>query len=279
MRLKTFRAFTLAEALDAVHDDLGRDAAVLHTRTFRRGGFLGIGGREVVEVIASEGRPETSILPAVTRPRASVDSSSVEEVGSEASAPASEPSTPIAVGVSARARAAYSSTSTSAGAEDSEGPSASGATPEPVDDAAPVTSASLEVDRARTRSLARAMALRLERQQAARAAAGVSNADDLVGGRETGEPSAATSCSQSRCATPQHTPAPSPNSTSRSESADRVASEPLCGGGGSRAPLEPPPRAPPKAAAASEAGGCLRSRWVPPKPAGASECRGGTCER
>ncbi len=65
MRLKTFRAFTLSEALDAVHEDLGTDAAILHTRTFKRGGFLGIGGREVVEVIASEQRPATTILPGV----------------------------------------------------------------------------------------------------------------------------------------------------------------------------------------------------------------------
>ena len=188
MRLKTFRAFTLAEALDAVHDDLGRDAAVLHTRTFRRGGFLGIGGREVVEVIASEGHPETSILPAVTRPRSSADSPAIDGEGSDAPESSAEPAAPIAAGVSARARAAYSSTRASAGATEVGEPSASEATPESSDDVAPVTSASLEVDRARTRSLARAMALRLERQQAARTAAGVSNADDLVGGGQPPEP-------------------------------------------------------------------------------------------
>ena len=54
MRLKTFRAFSLSEALDAVQQDLGPTAAILHTRTFRQGGFLGLGGRDVVEVIASE---------------------------------------------------------------------------------------------------------------------------------------------------------------------------------------------------------------------------------
>jgi flagellar biosynthesis protein FlhF len=150
VRLKTFRAFTLSEALDAVHEDLGTDAAILHTRTFKRGGFLGIGGREVVEVIASEQRPETTILPGV-----------VEE--------SNEIRTPVvsAKTTTARARAAYGLTS---------------ATPDRVDDSVPESSGSLEVDRDRTRKLAQAMAIRLERQQAARQAAGVRGPDDVIGG-------------------------------------------------------------------------------------------------
>ena len=56
MRLKTFRAFSLSEALDAVQEDLGPTASILHTRTFKQGGFLGLGSRDVVEVIASEAR-------------------------------------------------------------------------------------------------------------------------------------------------------------------------------------------------------------------------------
>lgn len=54
MQLKTYRAFTLAEAIDAVQADLGEDAVVLHTRTYKRGGILGIGRKMIVEVIASE---------------------------------------------------------------------------------------------------------------------------------------------------------------------------------------------------------------------------------
>jgi flagellar biosynthesis protein FlhF len=96
VRLKTFRAFTLAEALDAVHEDLGTGAAILHTRTFKRGGFLGLGGREVVEVIASEQRPETTILPSAVRETESA-SNAVEDR-------ADTPSRQIA---GARARAAY----------------------------------------------------------------------------------------------------------------------------------------------------------------------------
>jgi len=53
VNLRLYRAFTMAEALDAVKRDLGPDASIVHTRTFRRGGFLGIGRRTVVEVTAT----------------------------------------------------------------------------------------------------------------------------------------------------------------------------------------------------------------------------------
>ncbi len=156
MRLKTFRAFTLSEALDAVHEDLGTEAAILHTRTFKRGGFLGLGGREVVEVIASEKRPETTILPVaapMTAPK-----------------PVETPAT-VGTTATARARVAYGRAMLSPAVD-----------PKRVDDATPVTSGSLEVDRDRTRMLAQAMAIRLERQQAAREAAGVAGPDDVIGG-------------------------------------------------------------------------------------------------
>jgi len=171
VRLKTFRAFTLAEALDAVHEDLGTEAAILHTRTFKRGGFLGIGGREVVEVIASEQRPETTIL-AVNGPSPEV-----------AATPSPEPASAVRPPVAARARAAYGVT------PETGSPSASTAA---TDDAAPATSGSLEVDRDRTRKLAQAMAIRLERRQAARQAAGVAGPDDLIGGPTSTPASAPT---------------------------------------------------------------------------------------
>ncbi len=52
MKLKTYRAWTMAEALTFVKADLGSDAVILHTRTFDRGGFLGFGKRTVVEITA-----------------------------------------------------------------------------------------------------------------------------------------------------------------------------------------------------------------------------------
>ncbi|BAM04442.1 flagellar biosynthesis protein FlhF [Phycisphaera mikurensis] len=53
--MKTYTARNAADALAMARGDLGQDAVVLHTRTYRRGGLLGIpqlGGRAVVEVTA-----------------------------------------------------------------------------------------------------------------------------------------------------------------------------------------------------------------------------------
>ena len=43
----------MSDALTQIRKDLGENAVILHTRTFRRGGFLGFGGKNVVEVTAS----------------------------------------------------------------------------------------------------------------------------------------------------------------------------------------------------------------------------------
>lgn len=53
MKLKTYQAWTMGEALAFVKTDLGADAVILHTRTFERGGFFGIGKRSVVEITAA----------------------------------------------------------------------------------------------------------------------------------------------------------------------------------------------------------------------------------
>ena len=50
---RTYQAYTMAEALAAVKYDLGAEAIILTTRTFKRGGLLGLGRRTVVEVTAS----------------------------------------------------------------------------------------------------------------------------------------------------------------------------------------------------------------------------------
>ncbi len=51
--LKTYSARTMADALAQVKKDLGSDAVIVHTRTFRVGGMLGVGGKPVVEITAS----------------------------------------------------------------------------------------------------------------------------------------------------------------------------------------------------------------------------------
>jgi flagellar biosynthesis protein FlhF len=53
VNLKTYQALTMSEALTAVRTDLGADAVILHTRSFRRGGLLGIGRRTIIEVTAA----------------------------------------------------------------------------------------------------------------------------------------------------------------------------------------------------------------------------------
>ncbi len=53
METKTYCAPSMAEALAEVKRDLGRDAVIMHTRYFRKGGWLGIGGRPMWEITAS----------------------------------------------------------------------------------------------------------------------------------------------------------------------------------------------------------------------------------
>lgn len=60
---RTYQAYTMAEALAAVKYDLGPEAIILSTRTFKRGGLLGLGRRTIVEVIASNSRERPSPKP------------------------------------------------------------------------------------------------------------------------------------------------------------------------------------------------------------------------
>ena len=53
MNLKTYRANSMADALTEVKKDLGKDAVILHTRTYKVGGMLGMGRRSIVEITAS----------------------------------------------------------------------------------------------------------------------------------------------------------------------------------------------------------------------------------
>ena len=55
MKLKTFSASTMAEALVQVKSEMGGDAVILHTRTYQRRRWLGLWRMEVVEITASHG--------------------------------------------------------------------------------------------------------------------------------------------------------------------------------------------------------------------------------
>jgi flagellar biosynthesis protein FlhF len=53
--LKTYRAASIADALSQIKRDLGADAVILHTRTFKNGGLFGFRARPMVEITASSG--------------------------------------------------------------------------------------------------------------------------------------------------------------------------------------------------------------------------------
>jgi flagellar biosynthesis protein FlhF len=55
MDLKTFKAYTMVEALNQVKSVMGSDAVILHTRTFQTRRWLGLRRREVVEITAGRG--------------------------------------------------------------------------------------------------------------------------------------------------------------------------------------------------------------------------------
>ncbi|MBI4584274.1 MAG: flagellar biosynthesis protein FlhF [Planctomycetes bacterium] len=67
MKLTRVEAASMQEALWKIRATLGDEAMIVGTRTFRRGGWLGVGGKEVVEVyVADAGRaPARGSAPAV----------------------------------------------------------------------------------------------------------------------------------------------------------------------------------------------------------------------
>lgn len=54
MTIRTFRAHTPADALAQVKKELGPGAVILHTRTYKSGGVLGVGARSVTEITATK---------------------------------------------------------------------------------------------------------------------------------------------------------------------------------------------------------------------------------
>jgi len=51
--IKTYRAKTAGDALAQVKNDLGREAVILHTRTYLAGGFLGLRRKRMTEITAT----------------------------------------------------------------------------------------------------------------------------------------------------------------------------------------------------------------------------------
>lgn len=53
MTIRTFRAPSVADALSQIKKELGATAVILHTRTYKVGGLLGVGGRTITEITAT----------------------------------------------------------------------------------------------------------------------------------------------------------------------------------------------------------------------------------
>lgn len=54
MIVKKYEAATMQQALAEVKKDLGKDAVILHTKTLKKNGILGLWGKEMVEITASK---------------------------------------------------------------------------------------------------------------------------------------------------------------------------------------------------------------------------------
>lgn len=173
MKLKTYQAWTMAEALAFVKKDLGADAVILHTRTYDRGGFFGFGRKTVVEITAA--RAADMPEPAAASSRASVLSSTASStaissatgrVQTRATGPAGD-----SVRQSAAARA-YGAGARSIGVSSETTASGASALHSPAAMTAPVTrELDMEAEREKTRRLAAALAIQLEKQASERVAA------------------------------------------------------------------------------------------------------------
>jgi flagellar biosynthesis protein FlhF len=58
VKIRQYTAPTMQEAILKIKVDLGPDAVILHTRKFKRGGFLGFFSQDMVEVLAAMDPPE-----------------------------------------------------------------------------------------------------------------------------------------------------------------------------------------------------------------------------
>lgn len=76
MKVRSYIADSVQEAMGQVKTELGRDAVILHTRRFRKGGFLGFFSHEKVEIMAA-----VDSVPAVEKqmPKLTIVEQPVEE--------------------------------------------------------------------------------------------------------------------------------------------------------------------------------------------------------
>ena len=66
MRVKTFEAGSMQDALDIVKKDMGEEAFILSTRTRRRPAALGLGEEAIIEVTAAVDEAQAGVPPLAT---------------------------------------------------------------------------------------------------------------------------------------------------------------------------------------------------------------------
>ena len=222
LKLKTYQAWTMSEALAFVKKDLGADAVILHTRTFERGGFFGFGRKAVVEITAAraadmpKGEPargegekgDTATSERRGAPRG-FKSATLAAPGSLVASTANASSGSAAPGASLAARAAkhevvqFSAAARAYGAASEIGKAgssgltrgdaanaggASGASVSPIVNTGMNTGMPLDMDaeREKTRRLAQAMAIQLEKRTSERANAARNERATGAAARATG---------------------------------------------------------------------------------------------
>ncbi len=87
MSVRTYQAYSINEVLDRIKEDLGPAAVILNTRTFKRGGVMGVGARTVYEVTASPGKATPTPTPSKRSSRSTTSNGN----GNGHSAPKAEP--------------------------------------------------------------------------------------------------------------------------------------------------------------------------------------------
>lgn len=84
MTIKTYRGTSIADALAQVKRELGRDAVILHTRSYKTGGLLGIGARSITEITATADPAAIRRYADASRARSNHRKPSRQPVGSPA---------------------------------------------------------------------------------------------------------------------------------------------------------------------------------------------------
>jgi flagellar biosynthesis protein FlhF len=79
LKIKVFTAETMQEVMVKVKNELGIDAVILHTRRFHKGGILGLGGKDMIEVTAAVEEKKPPVKPQIIAPELVVPKNVVQK--------------------------------------------------------------------------------------------------------------------------------------------------------------------------------------------------------